>query len=132
MRTPQQVFLQLHRKYFVQALNGPEKLHQRHEYAPSVVAVFRGSIRLISIVETLYSQEQDMTVRFLSFWLNAFSGAAALFFLVTRAPHACLAPMALQELDRALKLFKFAKDVQRKASHVVVRKSRSFFLQNIR
>lgn len=114
------VILQLHRTFFTRALSGPEEaFNRRHQYAPSVVAVFLSASRMIATVEALYNQEPALSSRILWYWSNAFSAAVALCLLVSRAPFTCLSPAALHELRRARLLFTAAKDSCPRAQQVV-------------
>jgi len=54
-------------------MSGPEAFDLSHHHAPSVIATYLGASNLISVVETLFEQEQQLSVRFLHFWFNAFS-----------------------------------------------------------
>lgn len=68
--------LQLHRRYFTDAMNNsrdPFRFH--HKYAPSVVATYLGASALISTVESIFDREPQLSSRFLCFWFNAFSAA---------------------------------------------------------
>ena len=65
--------LQLHRKYCTEALSGPTAFNFAYPYAPSVFAAYLSAARLIKAVETIFSQEQQLSVRFLHFWFNSFS-----------------------------------------------------------
>ncbi|KIK57140.1 hypothetical protein GYMLUDRAFT_46373 [Collybiopsis luxurians FD-317 M1] len=101
------VLLQLHRTYFMRALSGPEEaFNKRHRYAPSVVAVWLGAVRMIAAVQTLYQREPELASRIMGYWSNAFSGVVAIALLVSRAPFTCLSPAGLQELERARLMFK--------------------------
>ncbi|KAK0439848.1 hypothetical protein EV421DRAFT_1818820 [Armillaria borealis] len=98
--------LQLHRRYFTDAMNNcPEPFDFHHRFAPSVVATYLGASSLISTVAKLYEQEQHLSARFLCFWFNAFSAAVTLSLFISRAPSSPLATFALQDLERVLKLF---------------------------
>ncbi len=71
--------LQLHRRYFTDAMNNsrdPFRFH--HKYAPSVVATYLGASALISTVEALFEKEPQLSGRFLCFWFNAFSAAVSM------------------------------------------------------
>jgi hypothetical protein len=69
--------LQLHRRFFTEAMSGPETFDLHHQYAPSVLATYLGAASIISAVETLFDQEQQLSVRFLHFWFNSFSAAVS-------------------------------------------------------
>jgi hypothetical protein len=67
--------LQLHRKYFTQAMSDSAAFDLHHRYSPSVIATYLAASELISTVETLFNQEQQLSARFLHFWFNSFSAA---------------------------------------------------------
>jgi hypothetical protein len=69
--------LQLHRRFFTEAMSGPETFNLQHQYAPSVLATYLGAASIISAVETLFDQEQQLSLRFLHFWFNSFSAAVS-------------------------------------------------------
>ncbi|KAF8968960.1 hypothetical protein BDZ97DRAFT_1797210 [Flammula alnicola] len=100
--------LQLHRRYFTEAMSSPEAFDLHHPYAPSVLATYLGASNLISAVETLFNQEQGLSVRFLHFWFNAFSAVVTLALLISRAPSTSLAAHAFQDLERGCRLFRAA------------------------
>ena len=54
-------------------MSGPTAFTLAHPYAPSVVATYLVAANLISAVETLFDQEQQLSVRFLNFWFTSFS-----------------------------------------------------------
>jgi len=100
--------LQLHRRYFTDAMSCPEAFNLNHHYAPSVIATYLGASNLISAVETLFEQEQQLSARFLHFWFNTFSAVVTLSLLVSRAPSNPLAAYALQDMERGCRLFRSA------------------------
>jgi hypothetical protein len=67
--------LQLHRKYFTGAMSNASSFDLQHKHAPSVVATYIAASSLVSTVDTLFSQEQQLSARFLHFWFNSFSAA---------------------------------------------------------
>ena len=69
--------LQLHRRYFTQAMNSAEPFDMNHEFAPSVLATYLSASTLIATVDDLYEHEQNLSVRFLHFWFNVFSAAVS-------------------------------------------------------
>ncbi|KAF8718916.1 hypothetical protein AX14_011677 [Amanita brunnescens Koide BX004] len=97
--------LQLHRRYFTQAMNGPERFDLHHQYSPSVLATYLGTSSLIKAVQGLFDQEPDLSTRFLHFWFNTFSAAVTLGLFISRAPSTPLAPYALQDLEAISRLF---------------------------
>ncbi|KAF9453101.1 hypothetical protein P691DRAFT_659182, partial [Macrolepiota fuliginosa MF-IS2] len=99
------VLLQLHRRYFTQAMNSADPFDMHHEYAPSVLATYLSASSLISSVEGLYEQEKWLSMRFLHFWFNVFSAAVMLSLFISRAPTTQLAQYALKDLERTCMLF---------------------------
>lgn len=69
--------LQLHRRYFTQAMNSAEPFDMNQEFAPSVLATYLSASTLIATVDDLYEHEQNLSVRFLHFWFNVFSAAVS-------------------------------------------------------
>ena len=66
------VLLQLHRRYFMEAMNAEDPLSLRHPYSPSVIATYRGACDLITTVESIFDQEGQLCARFLHFCFNAY------------------------------------------------------------
>lgn len=103
--------LQLHRKYFTDAMSGPDGFDLDHDYGPSVLATYLSASNLITAVETLYKREQQLTSRFLHFWFNTFSATVTLSLLISRAPSIPLASYALKDMERACQLFRKAATI---------------------
>ncbi|KAF7767920.1 transcriptional regulator family: Fungal Specific TF [Agaricus bisporus var. burnettii] len=103
--------LQLHRRYFTQAMNSPEPFDMHHDYAPSVLATYLSASNLIAAVEQLYEKESQLSVRFLHFWFNVFSAAVMLSLFISRAPTTPLATFAVQDLERICRLFRRATNL---------------------
>ena len=59
-------------------MGSPEGFDLNHHYAPSVIATYLAASNLITAVETLFEQEQQLSARFLHFWFNAFSAVVCL------------------------------------------------------
>ncbi|KAG5652814.1 hypothetical protein H0H81_003530 [Sphagnurus paluster] len=95
--------LQLHRRFFTDAISRTSSADA--PYAPSVLATCLSAASLIRSVEALFDQEQELSVRILSFWFNVHSAAATLALFVTRTPEAPFAPEAQKHLERACTLF---------------------------
>lgn len=114
------VLLQLHRKFFFHALSAfDEAFNRKHRFAPSVLAVFLSASRMIASIQDLYQQEPSLTSKIKGYWNNAFSSTVMLCLLISRAPFTCLSPAALQEIERARRLFRAAKDRCLRASQVL-------------
>jgi hypothetical protein len=103
--------LQLHRRYFTDAMGCPEGFDLSHPYAPSVIATYLSASNLISTVETLFEQEQQLSARFLHFWFNTFSAVVTLSLLISRAPSNPLAAFAFQDMERGCRLFRSAAKI---------------------
>jgi hypothetical protein len=63
-------------------MSSPEAFDLCHPYAPSVLATYLGASNLIAAVETLFNQQQQLSVRFLHFWFNSFSAAVSLYLML--------------------------------------------------
>jgi hypothetical protein len=70
--------LQLHRRYFMEAMNTEDPLSLHHPYSPSVLATYRCACDLITTVERLFDQEGQLCARFLHFCFNAYFAGASL------------------------------------------------------
>jgi hypothetical protein len=70
--------LQLHRRYFMEAMNAEDPLSLHHPYSPSVIATYRGACDVISTVENLFDQEEQLCARFLHFCFNAYFAGASI------------------------------------------------------
>ncbi|KJA21980.1 hypothetical protein HYPSUDRAFT_202474 [Hypholoma sublateritium FD-334 SS-4] len=99
------VLLQLHRKYFSDVMSGPAEFDLAHPYAPSVLATYLAAANVIGSVETLFSQQQQLSVRFRHFWFNSLSAAVVLALLISRAPTTLIAATAFRVLEKAYLLF---------------------------
>ncbi|KAG6835911.1 hypothetical protein H0H93_013451, partial [Arthromyces matolae] len=104
--------LQLHRKFFTEAMSHPETFDiAAHPYAPSVLATCLGAASLIESIETLFENEPQLSARFLYFWFNSYSAAATLALCVARSPSTPFASEAQKHVDRACRLFKRAGQI---------------------
>ncbi len=56
----------------MEALNAEEPLSFHQPYLPSVIATYRGACDVISTVESLFDQEEQLCSRFLHFCFNAY------------------------------------------------------------
>jgi hypothetical protein len=66
----------------MEAMNAEDPLSLHHPYSPSVIATYRGACDVISTVENLFDQEEQLCARFLHFCFNAyFAGASILLSL---------------------------------------------------
>ncbi|KJA15804.1 hypothetical protein HYPSUDRAFT_58593 [Hypholoma sublateritium FD-334 SS-4] len=85
------VLLQLHRKYFNTVMEDAAEFDLAHQYAPSVIATYLAAANLIGLIETLFSQQQQLSV--------------TLALLISRASTTPLATSALGVLEKAYQLF---------------------------
>jgi len=69
------------------------------------MAIYHSASRLITILEIAMKEEPRLFKRTFTSWFNTFSGVVAVCFLVSRAPHAPVATMAIEELQKARRLF---------------------------
>ena len=121
-------------------MSGPIAFTLAHPYAPSVFATYLSAESLISAVETLFNQEQQLSVRFLHFWFNSFSATVrrpvshvcalllmygswkvTLALLISRAPATPLAAFAFRELEKAFRLFRSAAKILPFSNKALVR-----------
>jgi hypothetical protein len=90
-------------------------------------------------VETLFNQEQQLSVRFLYFWFNSFSAVVSsaiciklryssydihqvtLSLLISRVPSSPLATYALRDLERGCRLFRAAAKILPFSGQALVR-----------
>lgn len=56
----------------MEVLNAEEPLSFHQPYLPSVIATYRGACDVISTVESLFEQEEQLCSRFLHFCFNAY------------------------------------------------------------
>ncbi|KAK7466490.1 hypothetical protein VKT23_005212 [Stygiomarasmius scandens] len=97
--------LYLHRSYFVQALQQKGDVLQ-HEYAPSVLAVYRSACRLITSLKGLYPNHPKPTSKCWFFWSGYLSSCIILGAIVVQAPSCHLARAALTEFEEALPFYR--------------------------
>ena len=119
-------------------MSGPIAFTLAHPYALSVFATYLSAESLISAVETLFNQEQQLSVRFLHFWFNSFSATVrrslshinsftygfwkvTLALLICRAPATPLAAFAFRELEKAFQLFRSAAKILPFSNKALVR-----------
>ncbi|KAK7056963.1 hypothetical protein VNI00_002681 [Paramarasmius palmivorus] len=126
------VLLQLHRRFFLQAMSSPVPFEMHQRYAPSVIATHLGASSLITAVEALFEKEQQLSCRFLCFWFNSFSAAATLTLLVSRTPSCPLTPCALNDLDRVCRLFRKAATILPFCAKTLVGLTSLLFVDHIR
>jgi hypothetical protein len=67
-------------------MGSPKGFDLNHHYAPSVIATYLSASNLITAVETLFEQEQQLSARFLHFWFNTFSAVVCRLVLLALLP----------------------------------------------
>ncbi|KAH0586545.1 hypothetical protein H2248_007770 [Termitomyces sp. 'cryptogamus'] len=104
--------LQLHRRFFTEAMSLPEAFDlATHPYAPSVLATCLAAASLVESIETLFDNEPQLSARFLYFWFNTYSATATLALCVARTPSTPFAAEAQKYVDRACRLFSRAAQI---------------------
>ncbi|KAF9237081.1 hypothetical protein BU15DRAFT_88887 [Melanogaster broomeanus] len=97
--------LNIHRRYFSQALQDAPNDFLKHKYGPSVMAMYRSAWRLIISHSQMVTIAPHVLARIPIFWSHAFSAAIVMCMIVTRAPTSNLAVSSLQELDLVYDVF---------------------------
>ncbi|KIK94386.1 hypothetical protein PAXRUDRAFT_783296 [Paxillus rubicundulus Ve08.2h10] len=100
--------LNLHRRYFSQALQEAPSDLLKHKYGPSVMAMYRSAWRLIIGHSQAVSNIPDVIARVPIFWSHAFSAAIVMCMIATRAPTSNMAVSSLHELDVVYDVFQKA------------------------
>ena len=75
------VGLQLHRSYFLKALEGPDTFNALNRCVGSIYATFQSACQLIQCLEYVFDQEPQVTSRFPYLWSNTLAAAARLNFI---------------------------------------------------
>ncbi|PVF92899.1 hypothetical protein CPB86DRAFT_768710 [Serendipita vermifera] len=105
----------LHRSYFARALLEPPFDPLNSRYARSVFASYASACAILTTIRTLYERQSALMLKAAFFWTNAFTAAAILGAIASRAPDSILASTAIVNLDRAVELFKQARKGKRVA-----------------
>ncbi|KAH7886399.1 hypothetical protein F5I97DRAFT_1937249 [Phlebopus sp. FC_14] len=100
--------LNLHRRYFSQALQDQPSDFLKHKYGPSVMAMYRSAWRLIISLSQGVKTIPHVFERMSIFWSHAFSAAIVMCMIVTRAPTSNMAASSLHELDAVYEVFRIA------------------------
>ncbi|KAF5352509.1 hypothetical protein D9756_006274 [Leucocoprinus leucothites] len=112
--------LNLHRSYFITALEElPEDL-SNHQYIPSVLAVYRSAWRLMRGLRCIWNMTPELVSRMNVAWSQALSAALIMCLFVTRTPGSHLTDPALNELDLLVELFEEATPTCRTASDLLI------------
>ncbi|KAG8219250.1 hypothetical protein J3R82DRAFT_89 [Butyriboletus roseoflavus] len=110
------VLLNIHRRYFSQALQDSPGDPLKHRYGPSVMAIYRSAWRLIVSHSSIVEYIPDVIGRIPIIWSQAFSAAIVMCMIVTRAPDSNMAASSLHEVAVVYEVFKKAAPTTRIAS----------------
>ncbi|KAI9566398.1 hypothetical protein HD554DRAFT_2025751, partial [Boletus coccyginus] len=110
------VLLNIHRRYFSQALQDSPSDPLKHKYGPSVMATYRSAWRLIVSHSSGVDHIPDVAARIPIIWSQALSAAIVMCMIVTRAPDSNMAASSLHEIDVVYEVFKKAVPTTRVAS----------------
>ncbi|KAG1742635.1 uncharacterized protein EDB91DRAFT_1051663, partial [Suillus paluster] len=97
--------LNIHRRYFTQALEDQPNDLLKHKYGPSVMAMYRSAWRVIESHSHAVRRIPNAIERLSLFWSHALSAAIVMCMLVNRAPHSNIASSSLRELDVVYEVF---------------------------
>ncbi|KAG1799032.1 uncharacterized protein HD556DRAFT_1430789 [Suillus plorans] len=97
--------LNIHRRYFTQALEDQPDDLLKHKYGPSVMAMYRSAWRVIESHSHAASKIPQVIERLGLFWSHALSAAIVMCMIVNRAPQSNIAPSSLRELDVVYEVF---------------------------
>ncbi|KAG1726155.1 hypothetical protein EDB19DRAFT_1897685 [Suillus lakei] len=97
--------LNIHRRYFTQALEDQPNDLLKHKYGPSVMAMYRSAWRVIESHSRAARKIPQAIERLSLFWSHALSAAIVMCMIVSRAPHSNIASSSLRELDVVYEVF---------------------------
>ncbi|KAG1825317.1 hypothetical protein EV424DRAFT_1471772 [Suillus variegatus] len=95
----------IHRRYFTQALEDQPDDLLKHKYGPSVMAMYRSAWRVIESHSHAARKIPQVIERLGLFWSQALSAAIVMCMIVNRAPQSNIAPSSLRELDVVYEVF---------------------------
>ncbi|KNZ76146.1 hypothetical protein J132_11368 [Termitomyces sp. J132] len=96
--------LYIHRSYFAQAIREASDDPSKHRYKRSVATAFQVSMRLISVLQSLYTVS-PLCRHIWFFWSGYFSSCVVLAALVIESPGCSLTEKAIHELKDAVPFF---------------------------
>ncbi|KAG2066960.1 hypothetical protein BDR04DRAFT_1105799 [Suillus decipiens] len=97
--------LNIHRRYFTQALEDQPNDLLKHKYGPSVMAMYRSAWRVIESHSHAARKIPQAIERLSLFWSHALSAAIVMCMIVSRAPQTNIASSSLHELDVVYEVF---------------------------
>ncbi|KAG6380611.1 hypothetical protein JVT61DRAFT_4977 [Boletus reticuloceps] len=113
------VLLNIHRRYFSQALQDSPTDPLKYRYGPSVMAMYRSAWRLIVNHTSAVNRIPDIAARLPILWSQALSAAIVMCMIVTRAPSSNMAASSLHEIDVVYEVFKKAAPTTKNASNLL-------------
>lgn len=108
--------LNIHRRYFTQALEDQPNDLLKHKYGPSVMAMYRSAWRVIESHSHAVRLIPRAIERLNLFWSHALSAAIVMCMIVNRAPQSNIAPSSLHELDVVYEVFQKSASTSKPAA----------------
>ncbi|KAG1763219.1 hypothetical protein EDD22DRAFT_777289, partial [Suillus occidentalis] len=108
--------LNIHRRYFTQALEDQPNDLLKHKYGPSVMAMYRSAWRVIESHSRAVRLIPRAIERLSLFWSHALSAAIVMCMIVNRAPQSNIAPSSLHELDVVYEVFQKSASTSKPAA----------------
>ncbi|KAG2141099.1 fungal-specific transcription factor domain-containing protein [Suillus clintonianus] len=106
LSTKESTLLNIHRRYFTQALEDQPKDLLKHKYGPSVMAMYRSAWRVIESHSHAVRKIPQAIERISLIWSHALSAAIVMCMIVNRAPQSSIAASSLCELDVVYEVFR--------------------------
>jgi hypothetical protein len=88
------------RSYFARALLEPPFDPLNSPYARSVLAAYASACVILDTIRTLFEKQRSLMLKEAFFWTNAFTAAAILGAIASRAPDSLLASTAIVDLGK--------------------------------
>ncbi|KAF8131480.1 hypothetical protein EV363DRAFT_1165082, partial [Boletus edulis] len=120
------VLLNIHRRYFSQALQDSPTDPLKYRYGPSVMAMYRSAWRLIVSHTSAVNRIPEIAARLPILWSQALSAAIVMCMIVTRAPSSNMAASSLHEIDVVYEVFKKAAPTTKNACNLLACSSHCF------
>ncbi|KAI0056559.1 hypothetical protein BV25DRAFT_1813826, partial [Artomyces pyxidatus] len=111
---------QLHRTFYMQALDSPEDFIPQHPYIASITSTVYSVCQMIESLDAVYRKEPALAGRFTYFWSNTLEGAVQLCLLLSRFPSCPFVQFTLPHLETCVSLFKTAGTLCPKAEESFV------------
>ncbi|KAJ3574344.1 hypothetical protein NP233_g1815 [Leucocoprinus birnbaumii] len=112
--------LNLHRSYFISALEEMPNDLPSHPFIPSVLAIYRSAWRLMRGLRFIWDIAPELVSKMSVAWSQALSAAVIICLFVTMTPGSHLTGPALNELDLLIVLFEEAVPTCRAASDLIL------------